>query len=73
MTSLAVNLSIDDSTWLPALFAVDENAERTFNLNHTYVLLGFRRGCIIIYSFTCGIKNLKGMWGPDCVAGAASL
>ena len=40
-------------------FAVDENIDRTFNLNLTYVLLGFRSGCIIIYSFTCGIKNQK--------------
>ena len=71
--SLTVNLSIDDSTWLPVLFAVDENAERTFNLNHTYVLLGFCHGCIITYSFTCGIKKLKGTWDPACVAGATSL
>ena len=39
--SLAVNLSIGDSTWLPTLFAVGENIDRTFNLNHTYVLLDF--------------------------------
>ena len=60
MTSLAVNLLIRDSTWLPALFAVGENIDRTFNLNHTYVLLGFLSGCIIIYYFTCGVTNPKG-------------
>ena len=69
MTSLAVNLSIDDSTWLPTLFAVNENTEQTFNLNHTYASFWVSsHGCIIIYSFTCGIKNLKGTWDPDYVA-----
>ena len=28
-------------------------------LNHTYVLLGFHRGCIINYSLMCGIENKK--------------
>ena len=67
MTSLAVNLLIGDSTWLPVLFAVDENIDRTFNLNHNYVLLGFRSGYIIIYSFTCGITNPKGDHGIQIV------
>ena len=51
----------------PRSFAVDENIGRTFNLNHTYVLLDFSSGCVIIYSFTCGKENPKREHGIQIV------